>query len=136
MGFDFGGQCGWCVVDGSLLRWLMGLTAIGLGWRFVDGLFVGLARFWVWIGAVVAVSCDCGCWWWFLAIFCVSFPLGGCFLWLLLVVSLVVVVVVGQWNGGGKVAIFMWLFLLWLGFGFVYGGEERETGEEGREREN
>ena len=36
---------------------------------------------WVWIGAVVVVSCDCGCWWWFLAIFCVSFPLGGCFLW-------------------------------------------------------
>ena len=71
---------------------LMGLTVIGLGWRFVDGLFVGLARFWVWIGAVVAVSCDCGCWWWFLAIFCVSFPLGGCFLWLLLVVSLAVVV--------------------------------------------
>ena len=51
--------------------WLMGHTAIGLGWRFVDGLFVGLARFWVWIGAVVAVSCDYGCWWWFLAIFCV-----------------------------------------------------------------
>ena len=44
---------------------------------------------------MVAISCDCGCWWWFLAIFCVSFPLGGCFLWLLLVVSLVVVVVVG-----------------------------------------
>ena len=41
---------------------------------------------------MVAVSCDYGCWWWFLAIFCVSFPLGGCFLWLLLVVSLVVVV--------------------------------------------
>ena len=44
---------------------------------------------------MVAVSCDCGCWWWFLAIFCVCFPLGGCFLWFLLVVSLVVVVVVG-----------------------------------------
>ena len=29
-------------VDGA---WLMGLTVIGLGWRFVDGLFVGLARF-------------------------------------------------------------------------------------------
>lgn len=55
---------------------------------------MGLARFWVSIDAV-AVSCDCGCCWWFLAIFCVSFPLGGCFLWLLLVVSLVVVVVVG-----------------------------------------
>ena len=69
----------------------------------------------------------------FLAIFCVSFPLGGCFLWLLLVVSLVVKVVVGWWCGGGKVAIFMWLFLLWLGFGFIHGGE-KETGEEGRER--
>ena len=45
MGFDFGGRCGSCVVDGSLSRWLMGLTAIGLGWRFVDVLFVGLARF-------------------------------------------------------------------------------------------
>ena len=72
-------------------------------------------------------------WLWFLAIFCVSFPLGGCFLWLLLVVSLAVVVVTGRWRGGGKVAIFMWLFLLWLGFGFVHGGE-RETGEEGRKR--
>ena len=40
MGFDFGGQYGWCVVDGSLSWWLMGLTAIGLGWRFVDGLFM------------------------------------------------------------------------------------------------
>ena len=66
---------------------------------------------------------DCGCWWWFLTIFCVSFPLGGCFLWLLLVVSLVMVVVTGRWHGGGKVAIFMWLFLLWLGFGFVHDGE-------------
>ena len=28
----------------------------------------------------------------------------------------------------------MWFFLLWLGFGFVHGGE-REMGEEGRERE-
>ena len=82
---------------------------------------------------MVAVSCDCGCWLWFLAIFCVSFPLGGCFLWLLLVVSLVVVVVAGRWHGGGKVAIFTWLFLLWLGFRFVHNGE-RETGEEGRER--
>ena len=45
MGFDFGGQRGWCVVNGSLSQWLMGLTAISLGWRFVDGLFVGLARF-------------------------------------------------------------------------------------------
>ena len=82
---------------------------------------------------MVAMSCDCGCWWWFLAIFCVSFPLGGCFLWLLLVVSLAVVVGAGRWHGGGKVAIFMWLFLLWLGFGFVHGGE-RETKEEGRKR--
>lgn len=48
-------------------------------------------------------------------------------------VSLVVVVVVGWWRGDGKVAIFMWLILLWLGFGFVHGGE-REIGEEGRER--
>lgn len=50
-------------------------------------------------------------------------------------VSLVVVVVVGWWRGDDKVAIFMWLILLWLGFGFgfVHGGE-RETGEEGRER--
>ena len=30
-GFDFGGRRGWCVVDGSLSQWLMGLTAIGLG---------------------------------------------------------------------------------------------------------
>ena len=82
---------------------------------------------------MVAMTCDYGCWWWFLAIFCVSFPLGGCFLWLLLVVSLVVMVVDGRWSGGGKVAIFMWLFLLWLGFGFVH-GEEREMREEGRER--
>ena len=44
------------------------------------------------------------------------------------------VVVAGPWRGGGKVTIFMWLFLLWLGFGFVHSGEERETGEEGRER--
>ena len=29
-------------VDGA---WLMGLMVIGLGWRFVDGLFMGLARF-------------------------------------------------------------------------------------------
>ena len=43
------------------------------------------------------------------------------------------VVVTGRWRGGGKVAIFMWLFLLWLGFGFVHGGE-RETKEEGRKR--
>ena len=63
---------------------------------------------------MVAISCDCGCWWWFLAIFCVSFPLGGCFLWLLLVVSLVVAVAAGWWRGGGKVAGFMWLFLLWF----------------------
>ena len=63
---------------------------------------------------MVAVSCDCGCWWWFLAIVCVSFPLGGCFLWLLLVVSLVVVMAAGWWRGGGKVAGFMWLFLLWF----------------------
>ena len=42
-------------------------------------------------------------------------------------------VVACRWRGGGKVAIFMWLFLLWLGFGFVHSGE-RETGEEGRER--
>ena len=48
------------MVDGSLLRWLMGLTAIGLGWRFVDGLFVGLARFRVWIGAVGLDWCCCG----------------------------------------------------------------------------
>ena len=53
--------------------------------------------------------------------------------WLLLVVSLVVVVVACRWRGGGKVAIFMWLFLLWLGFDFVHSGG-RETGEEGRER--
>ena len=33
------------MVDGSLSQWLMGLTVIGLGWRFVDGLFMGLARF-------------------------------------------------------------------------------------------
>ena len=46
MGFDFGGRRGSCVVDGSLSWWLMGLTTIGLGWRFVDG-FMGLARFWV-----------------------------------------------------------------------------------------
>ena len=39
---------GWCVVDGSLSQWLMGLTVIGLGWRFADGLFMGLARFRVW----------------------------------------------------------------------------------------
>ena len=82
---------------------------------------------------MVVVSCDCG-WWWFLAIFCVSFPLGGCFLWLLLVVSLVVVVVAGLWRGGGKMAIFMWLFLLWLGFEFVHGGE-RERDRGGRKRE-
>ena len=43
-------------VDGA---WLMGLTMIGLGWRFVDGLFVGLARFRVWIG-VVMDQCCCG----------------------------------------------------------------------------
>ena len=57
MGFDFGGWRGWCVVDRSLSRWLMGLTVIGLGWRFVDGLFVGLARFRVWIGVVVDQCC-------------------------------------------------------------------------------
>ena len=28
--------------------WLMGLMEIGLGWRFVNGLFMGLARFRVW----------------------------------------------------------------------------------------
>ena len=84
---------------------------------------------------MVIVSCDCGCWWWFLAIFCVSFPLGGCFLWLLLVVSLVVVVVTGRWRGGGKVAIFMWLFLLWLGFDFVHSGERERLGRK-EEREN
>ena len=33
------------MVDGSFSWTLIGLTAIGLGWRFVDGLFVGLARF-------------------------------------------------------------------------------------------
>ena len=33
------------MVDGSFSRRLIGLTAIGLGWRFVDRLFVGLARF-------------------------------------------------------------------------------------------
>ena len=60
MGFDFGGLRGWCVVDGSLSRWLMALMAIGLGWRFVDGLFVGLARFRVWIGAVGLDWCCCG----------------------------------------------------------------------------
>ena len=107
----------------------MGCLWVNLGFGFGSVL-------WVWIGVVVAMSYDCGCWWWrqFLAIFCVSFPLGGCFLWLLLVVSLVVVVVAGRWRGGGKLVIFMWLFLLWLGFGFVHGGEERETREEGRER--
>ena len=47
MGFDFGGRRGSCMVDGPLSRWLMGLMAIGLGWRFVDGLFMGLAKFWV-----------------------------------------------------------------------------------------
>ena len=40
--------------------------------------------------------------------FCVSFPLGGCFLWLLLVVSLVVVVVASRWWQGG-----FWVFLFW-----------------------
>ena len=45
MSFDFGGRRGSCVVDGSLSQWLMGLMAIGQGWRFVDGLFMGLARF-------------------------------------------------------------------------------------------
>ena len=39
-----------------------------------------------------------------------------------------------QSGGGGKVTIFMWLFLLWLGFGFVHGGE-RETGGGGRKIE-
>ena len=102
-------------------------------WVWIGVVCVDRCYMWVWIGAIVAVSCDCGCWWWFLAIFCVSFPLGGCFLWLLLVVSFAVVVVAGRWHGGGKVAIFMWLFLLWLRFGFVHGGE-RETREEGRER--
>ena len=29
-------------MDGA---WLIGLTAISLGWRFVDRLFTGLARF-------------------------------------------------------------------------------------------
>ena len=76
-----GGWRGWCVVDGSLSRWLMGLIVIGLGWRFVDGLFVGLARFGfglvlLWISAVVAVSCDCGGFWQFFV-----------FLFLLVVVS-------------------------------------------------
>ena len=97
--------------------WPVGLDR-GDWWVFGFGL-----ELCVWISAVVAVSCDCSCWWWFLAIFCVSFPFGGCFLWLLLMVSLVVVVVAGQWHDGGKVAIFMRLFLLWLGFGFVHGGE-------------
>ena len=35
------------LVDGMDCGWLMGHTAIGLGWRFVDGLFMSLARFWV-----------------------------------------------------------------------------------------
>ena len=55
-------------------------------------------------------------------------------MWLLLVVSLAVVVVAGRWHGGGKVAIFMWLFLLWLGFGFVHGGE-RKRDRGGRKKE-
>ena len=59
VGFDFGGRCGWCVVDRSPSRWLMGLTAIGLGWRFVDGLFMGLARFRVWW----VVGCVWVQWW-------------------------------------------------------------------------
>ena len=92
-------------------------------WVWIGVVCVDRCYMWVWIGAIVAVSCDCGCWWWFLAIFCVSFPLCGFFLWLLLVASLVIVVLAGRWHGGGKVAIFMWLFLLWLGFGFVHGGE-------------
>ena len=50
-----------------------------------------------------------------MAIFCVSFPLGSCFLWLLLVVSLVMVVVVGQWRGGGKVGSGFFFF----GTGFL-----------------
>ena len=54
--------------------------------------------------------------------FCVSFPLGGCFLWLLLMVSLVVVEVAGWWCSGGKVVGFMWLFLLWFS-GFGGGGD-------------
>ena len=54
--------------------------------------------------------------------FCVSFPLGGCFLWLLLVVSLVMVVVAGRWRGGGKMGSGFFFF----GTGFL-GFSERSA---------
>ena len=80
----------------------LGLLINGLGllinvWRSASqrGGFLRFFFFFLLVVFMVAVSCDCGCWWWFLAIFCVCFPLGGCFLWFLLVVSLVVMVVVG-----------------------------------------
>ena len=84
------------------------LLVDGLGllinvWRSASprGGFLQFFFFFLLVVFMVAVSCDCGCLWWFLAIFCVSFPLGGCFLWLLLVVSLVVVAVTGWWWQGG-----------------------------------
>ena len=53
------------MVDGSFSQWLMGFMAIGLGWRFVHGLFMGAA---VEIGEVVRggrseLWRDCA--WWF-----------------------------------------------------------------------
>ena len=58
-----------------------------------------------------------------MAIFCVSFPLGGCFLWLLLVVSLVEVVVASRWRGGGKVGSGFFFFGTgFLGFSFLEQG--------------
>jgi len=57
----------------------------------------------VFLGNFLAISSIGGGGFWHF--FCDSFPLGGCFLWLwlLLVVSLVMVVVAGRWCGGGKV---------------------------------
>ena len=74
------------LMHGFLSWWLMGLTAIGLGWRFVDGLFVGLARFRVWIGAVGLDWCCCGrvLWLWLLVVVFGNFFV---FLFLLVVVS-------------------------------------------------
>ena len=66
----------------------LGLLIGGLGllisvWRSVSwrGGFLLFFFFFLLVVFMVAISCDCGCWWWFLAIFCVSFPLGGGCCW-------------------------------------------------------
>ena len=76
----------WVWIDCGQWVWIVEIGGFGSvevgGFLGLDRCYVCGSMLWVWISAIVAVSCDCGCWW-FLAIFCVSFPLGGYFLWLL-----------------------------------------------------